>query len=102
MLIRELGPSLPPGQVSDPLADPTLELHDADGTVIASNDNWKEKQEAAIEATHFAPPDDAEAAILVALPAGAYTSVVRGANLSEGVALVEVYDLTNGSASPAH
>ena len=73
VLIRALGPSLPPGQVPDPLADPTLELHDADGTVIASDDNWKENQQAAIEATHLAPPDDAEAAILVELPAGAYT-----------------------------
>lgn len=99
VLIRALGPSLAQRGVSDPLADPTLELHDADGTVIASNDNWKDTQEAAIEATHLAPPDDAESALLEALPAGAYTAVVRGANATTGVALVEVYDLTNGTPS---
>jgi hypothetical protein len=95
VLIRALGPSLLATEVTDPLADPTLELHDADGMIIASNDNWKDTQEVAIEATQLAPPDDSEAAILQSFPAGAYTAIVRGIDDTTGVALVEVYDLTN-------
>jgi hypothetical protein len=63
--------------------------------IIASNDNWKDTQEVAIEATQLAPPDDSEAAILQSFPAGAYTAIVRGIDDTTGVALVEVYDLTN-------
>jgi hypothetical protein len=93
VLIRALGPSLPPSEVPDPLADPTLELHDVNGATIATNDNWKDTQEAAIEATQLAPPNDSEAAILEALPAGAYTAIVHGKDDTTGIALVEVYNL---------
>jgi len=75
------------------LQDPTLELHDGTGTLIASNDNWKDTQQAAIEATGIPPTDDRESAILTALWPGPYTAIVRGKNNTTGVGLVEVYNI---------
>lgn len=95
VLVRAIGPSLP---VSGALQDPTLELHDANGTTIATNDNWKlrpdgSSQQVEIEATGIAPTNDLESALVFATAPGAYTAVVRGQNNSTGIALVEVYDL---------
>ena len=90
VLIRAIGPSLP---VSDPLADPVLELHDGDGVTIASNDNWRDTQQTEIEATGLSPNDDAESALLATLAPGLYTAIVRGAEDTTGVALVEAYGL---------
>ena len=91
ILLRAIGPSL---SVSNSLQDPTLELHDQDGAVIAINDNWRSDQEDDIIATDAAPMEDAEAAIVIDLDPGAYTAVVRGANGTTGIALVEAYELT--------
>ena len=77
----------------NPLQDPTLELHDSNGSLIAFNDNWKDTQQAAIEATGLTPTIDAESAILTSVPPGSYTAVVRGVNNTTGVGLVEAYDL---------
>ncbi|MDQ3413382.1 MAG: NHL repeat-containing protein [Verrucomicrobiota bacterium] len=93
LLIRAIGPTLGSQGVADPLADPTLELHNVDGDLIESNDNWKDTQEVEIESTGLSPSDDAEAAILAIVPPGAYTAIVAGKNGSTGVALVEVYAL---------
>ena len=79
--------------VAGSLADPTLELHDANGATIASNDNWRDSQEAEIEATGIPPIDDAESAILSTLTPGEYTAIVRGVGDTTGVALVEAYGL---------
>jgi uncharacterized delta-60 repeat protein len=92
VLLRAIGPSLPlPGA----LADPTLELHDKDGVIIASNDDWRSDQETEIIATTIAPKDDAESAILATLTPDLYTAIVRGKNDTTGVALVEAYQLDN-------
>ena len=91
VLVRGIGPSLP---IAGSLADPMLELHDKDGAIIASNDNWRDTQEAEITATTIPPPDDEESAILQTLPPAAYTAILRGVNNTAGVALVEVYALT--------
>jgi hypothetical protein len=80
--------------VANPLADPTLELHNASGAIVASNDDWQETQEAQIAATGLAPTDPNESAIYATLPAGNYTGVVRGAGDTTGTALVEVYSIT--------
>ena len=69
-----------------------LELHDANGVLLASNDSWKD-HEGVIQATGLAPPDNREPAILMELPIGAYTARVFGANNTTGVARVEVYNL---------
>jgi subtilisin-like proprotein convertase family protein len=91
VIVRALGPSLP---LAGALADPTLELRDGNGALIASNDNWRDSQEADILAT-IPPTNNQESAIVATLPAGgaSYTAIVRGANGATGVALVEVYAL---------
>lgn len=91
-LVRAIGPSLP---LTGRLANPTLELHNSDGDIIASNDNWKDTQQSEIEATNIPPTKDAESAIVETLAPGAYTAIVRGKNNTTGVALVEVYQLPN-------
>ena len=81
--------------VAGSLADPTLELHDSNGTTLTLNDNWRSDQESEILATGIAPTDDAESAILTTLSPGPYTAIVRGANNTTGIALVEVYQRDN-------
>lgn len=89
-IVRAIGPSLPlPGTLSDP----TLELHDGNGVLISSNDNWKDTQQAEIEAAALAPTSDLEAAIVVTLFPGAYTAIVGGKDNATGIALVEAYQL---------
>jgi hypothetical protein len=92
VLLRALGPTLAQFGVAGALADPTIELHNGAGTIIATNDNWKDSQQAAIAATGLAPPNDLESAILITLVPGNYSVVVRGKNNSTGVGLVDVYD----------
>ncbi|HEY2799795.1 MAG TPA: NHL repeat-containing protein [Chthoniobacterales bacterium] len=96
VLIRALGPSLADAGVHGVLADPTLELHDSNGALIAANDNWKQSQRSAIEATGIPPTTDAEAALLATLTAGSYTAIERGKSGSVGIGLVEIYDLGAG------
>ncbi len=90
VIARALGPSL---EVTNTLADPTLELHDQNGALIASNDNWRSDQESEIEATTLAPTNDNESAIVATLMPEPYTAIVQGANGTTGVALVEIYAL---------
>jgi CSLREA domain-containing protein len=90
VIVRAIGPSLSlPGS----LGDPTLELHDGNGALIAANDNWRSDQEAEIIATTIPPSNDLESAIVRNLTPGNYTAIVRGVNGTTGVALVEVYAL---------
>jgi sugar lactone lactonase YvrE len=92
VVARAIGPSLSNSGISSPLQDPTLELHDASGAIVAFNDNWQDTQEAQIMATGLAPTDPHESAILAILPAGKYTAIVRGVGDTTGVALVEIYN----------
>ncbi len=93
VVVRAIGPSLAQSGIARPLLDPMLELRDASGALIASNDNWQDTQERQITASGLAPSDAHESAILATLPAGAYTAIVRGAGESSGLALVEVFGL---------
>jgi len=94
VIIRALGPSLASFGVSGVLSDPTLTIYDANGSVIASNDNWLDNTNAIdIQKNGLAPPNALESAIVLHLPAGAYTAIVRGANGGTGVGLAEVYTL---------
>lgn len=92
--MRALAPSLTAQGVTGALQDPVLELHDINGTLV-SNDNWKDSQQAEIEATGVPPSDDHESAIVTTLaPSNAgYTAVVPAANGTTGVGLVEVFAL---------
>ena len=92
-VVRGLGPSLSQFGIGDSLQDPILDLYDANGAVIASDDDWRDSQEAALEASTLAPADDREAAVLVQLTAGAYTAVLRGKDGTQGIGLIEAYNL---------
>jgi hypothetical protein len=93
VIVRVIGPELTARGVTGALQDPTLELHDGSGNLIAFNDNWKDSQRTEITATGLPPTDDRESAIVTTLPPGNYTAIVHGANGTTGVALVEVYKL---------
>jgi hypothetical protein len=93
VLARGIGPSLAQAGVSNPLADPRLELHDANGALVQSNDNWKDTQADAIQATGAAPTNDLEAALVATLAPGSYTAIVSGKNTAAGVGLVELFKL---------
>jgi hypothetical protein len=92
VLIRAIGPSMA-DRVDGTLADPVVKLYDEHGTMLAENDNWRSHQEAEIRATTIPPSEDAESAILRDLPAAPYTAIVSGVNGTQGLALVEIYDL---------
>ena len=92
LAIRAIGPSLAVAGVTNPLLDPVLELHDQNGALMETNDNWKENQ-AEVEATGLAPGDDRESVIVTTLSPANYTAIVRGVNGTTGVALVEAYDI---------
>jgi hypothetical protein len=90
VLVRAIGPSLP---LTGSLGDPMLELHDANGGLLASNDNWRDTQETEIAATGLPPSNDLESAIVETLAPNLYTAIVRGTNGATGVALIEIYNL---------
>ena len=102
VIIRAIGSELSQYGVPDSLQDLTLELHNANGTLIASNDNWQttiiggiitHDQVSDIQNSRRVPGDARESAMIASLPPGNYTAIVRGVNNTTGVALVEVYDL---------
>lgn len=93
VLIRAIGPSLTAAGVANALQDPTLELFNSSGTMIASDDDWRTHQEAEITASGAPPTDDRESAIIVTLQGGGYTAIVKGKSGATGVGLVEVYSL---------
>ena len=108
VILRAIGPELTPFGIADPLADPTLELHDGTGALIAANDNWvttiiggiiTSNQVGEIRDSGYAPTDRRESAIIADLPPGNYTAIVRGVNDITGVALVEAYDLNSDANS---
>jgi hypothetical protein len=84
---------------ADVLADPVLELHGPTGFVTVINNNWRDTQQAAIQATGLPPTHDLESAIDATLPPGAYTAIVKGNGGTAGIALVEVYDLNQSAGS---
>lgn len=93
ILARALGPSLTQFGVQNALPDPTLGLYDSHGTLLRSNSDWRQNQEAEILATGLAPSNNLEAALIDLLPPGNYTAIVSGTGSSSGVSLVEAYNL---------
>ncbi len=102
VLIRGLGPALnlafptiPAGNV---LADPSLSLYDSHSTLLQTNDDWGATAALVDAFTQtgafkFGTVPTKDAVLLVTLPPGGYTAVVRGANNTSGLALVEIYEL---------
>jgi arylsulfate sulfotransferase len=94
VVVRALGPSLASHGVSGALSDPILTIFDSTGSAIATNDNWQDNVNAIdIQRNGLAPPNPSESALVLHLPAGAYTAIVSGANGGTGVGLAEVYTL---------
>jgi hypothetical protein len=91
--IRAIGPSLAQFGLTDLLADPVLELRAANGSVLMSNNDWKDTQRTEIENSGLAPTNDFESAIITTLAPANYTAIVRGNQNSTGIGVVEVYDL---------
>ena len=97
IIVRAIGPSLADFGVTDPLPDPFLELHNADGDVVASNDNWMDDPNMQTVADRgLAPGEPNESAIYEVLPSGAYTAILSGVGNTTGVGLVESYDVDIG------
>lgn len=93
-VVRALGPSLGAFGIAGVLPDPTLEIKNANGSTLFSNDDWQQSPQAAdISARGLAPSDPSESAIALSLPDGAYTAIVRGKAGATGVAVVEVYNV---------
>jgi hypothetical protein len=100
VLIRALGPELTGFGISDALQDPTMELHDGNGNLLLANDNWKDSQQAAIQATGLASGDNREPATLTTLIQGNWTAMLRGKNNTTGVGLIELYRIHEAAADP--
>jgi hypothetical protein len=90
VVVRAIGPSIK-NQLPNAISDPTLELRDSFGALVATNDNWMDTQKAEIQATGLAPKNNAESAIVKTLTPGQYTAIVRGKDNTTGVGLVEIY-----------
>jgi hypothetical protein len=102
VIVRAIGPELTRYGVPNALANPTLELHDGADALLASNDNWQttiiggiitNDQRRDIRNSGYALGDGGESAIIATPLPGNYTGIVRGKNIINGIALVEVYDL---------
>jgi len=93
--IRGIGPSLAQFGLDPVLADPTLELHDANGATLVANDNWLDDPISAVllTANGLGLSDPKESGIFTALPAGQFTAILAGKNGGVGIALVEIYNL---------
>jgi hypothetical protein len=94
IILRGIGPSLTDFGVSNALADPTLELRDSNGTLIAANNDWQDDptMPPIILGCGLAPTNPLESGIAATLPPGQYTALLAGLNNGTGVGLVEVYD----------
>ena len=93
VVVRALGPSLAQAGVSNPLSNPSLQLFDNNGQLVATNNDWQDNptQAAELQALNLAPVNPAESAIVAMLPPGLYTAVEAGQGGGTGVGLIEVY-----------
>ena len=96
IVLRGLGPSLAQAGVTGALADPALELYDSTGNLVSKNDNWTYLP-TDVAAQGLTPTNTLEAVITSTLAPGSYTAVLSGSGNSEGIGLLELYDL-----DPAH
>lgn len=102
VILRGLGPSLQQSGVTEALADPVIELHAGDGSLIAANNNWRDNaapEQQDITSNQLAPSNDLESALVATVPPGNYTTILKGQNNATGIGLVEVYDVNRTAAS---
>jgi len=93
--IRGIGPSLVQSGISNVLADPTLELHDSNGTTLTANDDWRDDPLSSSQLTfhNLALQDSRESGIFTSLAPGAYTAILAGNNGGTGIGLIEIYNI---------
>ena len=99
VIIRAIGPTLAQEGVQGVLEDPVLELRGPDGSLLFTNDNWRQDQEQEVKDSGIPPRDDRESAIVATLEPNNYTAIISGKNGSTGVGLIEIYDLDSDGAS---
>jgi arylsulfate sulfotransferase len=94
VVVRAIGPSLAASGLSGVLSDPRLTIYDSNGAAIATNDNWQDNVNSVdVQKNGLAPPNPLESALVLHLPAGAYTAIESGADGQTGIGLVEVYTI---------
>lgn len=94
VVIRALGPSLTSRGVSNAIPNPSLELHDQNGSIFAVNDDWQSDMNASqVQFNGLAPSNPKESALYRVLGPTAYTAIVRDAGGVVGTGLVEVYNV---------
>jgi len=94
LVLRGIGPSLTAFGVPNALADPTLEVRNSSGTLVASNNDWQSDpaQAAELTAAGLAPTNSKESGIALNLGPGAYTGLLSGVGNTTGIGVIEVYD----------
>ena len=91
-VIRALGPSLSSSGVTGALPNPMLDLYNGNGGLLQSNDDFNSNTDAkTIRAYGLGLDNDYESGLYFEAAPGNFTAVVRGANDSSGIALVEIY-----------
>ena len=99
LLLRAIGPALAGAGVRGALPNPTLELRNSAGAVIAHNDNWDTGgQYGELVASGLAPTHPLEAALIATVAPGSYTAIIRGVGGSQGVAMIEGYEVDANGA----
>lgn len=95
VVIRGIGPSLSQFGLTPVLADPTIELRDGNGALVASNDDWQDDPDSASQLIFrgLAPSDPKESGIYASLPPGAFTAILAGKSSGTGIGLVEIYNV---------
>jgi len=108
VLIRGLGPELANRGVFNAIGDPQLSLYRLGETdPFATNDNWQEAANASeisissqqVGASALSA-GSLDAAMVLELPQGVYTAVVKNATGTDGTALVEVFDVSEATGDP--
>jgi hypothetical protein len=90
-----IGPSLSQFGLTDLLVDPTLELHDGNGALMVSNDDWTDDSTTATELVTrgLAPQSPKESGIFSSLPPGQFTAILAGKDGGIGIGVVEIFNL---------
>jgi hypothetical protein len=111
VLARAVGPTLGGFGVAGTIEDPILNLYDqaASDKPLYTNDNWEDaanttevEYTAARVGAFPLSAGSKDAAILASLPPGNYTAVAKGVDGATGVALVEVYVVTDNQRPTAY
>lgn len=104
MLLRAGGPALAAFGISAVAADPRLTLLDAQGRMVAQNDNWAGATPVAAAGARVGAfafsPSSLDAAALAPLSSGSYVLQARHSSSFAGTVLVEAYDAGDGPGAP--